>query len=135
MIKIFYTLNGQAEVSETIGILKQISMEDALWLDLFNPTGEEKRAVELFLHTTLQSRTQAEEIESSSRYSETIDAIFANTNFLIPSAENYTMESVSFVLNGHTITSIRQVPLRSSIPRASMCWWASWRTGSTWTPT
>ena len=113
MIKIFYTLNGQAEVSETIGILKQISMEDALWLDLFYPTGEEKRAVELFLHTTLQSRAQAEEIESSSRYSETIDAIFANTNFLIPSAENYTMESVSFVLTGHTITSILQVPLRS----------------------
>ncbi|MBQ2194499.1 MAG: magnesium and cobalt transport protein CorA, partial [Bacteroidales bacterium] len=61
----------------------------------------------------LQSRAQAEEIESSSRYSETIDSIFANTNFLIPSSENYTMESVSFVLTGHTMTSIRQVPLRS----------------------
>ncbi len=60
MIKIFYTLNGQAEVSESIAILNQITMEDALWLDLFNPTGEEKRAVELFLHTTLQSRAQAE---------------------------------------------------------------------------
>ena len=113
MIKIFYNLNGQAEVSESLGILKKITLEDALWLDLFNPTGEEKRAVESFLHTTLQSRAQAEEIESSSRYSETVDAIFANTNFLIPSAENYTMESVSFVLTGHTITSIRQVPLRS----------------------
>ncbi len=113
MIKIFYNLNGQAEVSESIGILKKITREDALWLDLFNPTGEEKREVEAFLHTTLQSRAQAEEIESSSRYSETVDAIFANTNFLMPSAENYTMESVSFVLTGHTITSLRQVSLRS----------------------
>ena len=113
MIKVFYNLNGQAEVSESLGILKKITLEDALWLDLFNPTGEEKRAVESFLHTTLQSRAQAEEIESSSRYHETVEAIFANTNFLIPSAENYTMESVSFVLTGHTITSIRQVPLRS----------------------
>ena len=113
MIKVFYNLNGQAEVSESLGILKKISLGDALWLDLFSPTGEEKRAVESFLHTTLQSRAQAEEIESSSRYSETVDAIFANTNFLIPSAENYTLESVSFVLTGHTITSIRQVPLRS----------------------
>ena len=110
MIKVFYNLNGQAEVSESLGILKKITLEDALWLDLFNPTGEEKRAVESFLHTTLQSRAQAEEIESSSRYHETVEAIFANTNFLIPSAENYTMESVSFVLTGHTITSI---PLRS----------------------
>ena len=113
MIKVFYNLNGQAEVSESLGILKKISLDDALWLDLFSPTGEEKRAVESFLHTTLQSRAQAEEIESSSRYSETVDAIFATTNFLIPSAENYTMESVCFVLTGHTITSIRQVPLRS----------------------
>ena len=100
MIKIFYNLNGQAEVSEKLEILRKISLEDALWIDLFSPTGEEKRAVEVFLHTTLQSRAQAEEIESSSRYSETVDAIF-------------TMESVSFVLTGHTITSIRQVPLRS----------------------
>lgn len=113
MIKIFYTLNGQAEVSESIEILNQISQGETLWIDLFNPTGEEKRAVEFFLHTTLQSRAQAEEIESSSRYSETVDSIFANTNFLIPSAEHYTLESVSFVLTGHAITSIRQVPLRS----------------------
>ncbi|MCR5710808.1 MAG: magnesium and cobalt transport protein CorA [Bacteroidales bacterium] len=113
MIKIFYKLNGQVEVSEKLGILKKIAREDALWLDLYAPTGEEKRAVELFLNTTLQSRAQAEEIESSSRYSETVDAIFINTNFLIPSAENYTMESVSFVLSGMTITSIRQVQLRS----------------------
>ena len=60
MIKIFYNLNGQAEVSESLGILKKITLEDALWLDLFSPTGEEKRAVESFLHTTLQSRAQAE---------------------------------------------------------------------------
>ena len=76
MIKVFYNFNGQAEVSENLAILKKISLEDALWIDLFNPTGDEKRAVEIFLHTTLQSRAQAEEIESSSRYSETIDAIF-----------------------------------------------------------
>ena len=113
MIKIFYYKRDQIEVSESLSVLKTITLEDALWLDLFSPSGEEKRAVEQFLHTTLQSRAQAEEIESSSRYSETVDAIFANTNFLIPSAENYTMESVSFVMTGQTITSIRQVPLRS----------------------
>ena len=113
MIKIFYYKNDQIEVSESLSVLKTITLEDALWLDLFSPSGEEKRAVEQFLHTTLQSRAQAEEIESSSRYSETVDAIFANTNFLIPSSENYTMESVSFVLTGQTMTSIRQVPLRS----------------------
>jgi len=113
MIQIFYNSNGQIELSETIDILKTITVKDTLWLDLFSPTGDEKRAVEDFLDTTLQSRAQAEEIESSSRYYESPNSIFVNTNFLIPSAENYSMESVSFILTGQTITSIRQVALRS----------------------
>lgn len=113
MIQVFYSSKGQAEVAETIEILKEINIKDALWLDLFNPTGEEKRAVEEFLGINLQSRAQAEEIESSSRYSETIDSIFINTDFLTPSSESYNMESVSFILTDSTITSIRQVPLRS----------------------
>lgn len=113
MIQVFYKGKDQIEVSESVDILKGISADDALWLDLFSPSGDEKRAVEAFLNTTLQSRAQAEEIESSSRYYETLESIFINTNFLIPSAENYTMESVSFILTGNTITSIRQVPLRS----------------------
>lgn len=113
MIQVFYSSKGQAEVAETVEILKEINIKDALWLDLFNPTGEEKRAVEEFLGTNLQSRAQAEEIESSSRYSETLDSIFINTDFLTPSSESYNMESVSFILTGSTFTSIRQVPLRS----------------------
>ncbi|NMB36799.1 MAG: magnesium and cobalt transport protein CorA [Bacteroidales bacterium] len=113
MIAIFYKLNDHIETSDNTEILKNISLEDVLWIDLFDPTGEEKRSVEHFLDTNLQSRAQAEEIESSSRYSETHDTIFINTDFLIPGPENYTMESVSFILKGDTITSIRQVPLRS----------------------
>lgn len=113
MIQVFYNSKGQVEVSETVEILKEITVKDCLWLDLFTPTGDEKRSVEEFLATNLQSRAQAEEIESSSRYSETLDSIFVNTNFLTPSSESYNMESVSFILTGTTITSIRQVPLRS----------------------
>lgn len=113
MIEIFYKSNDQIINSESIETLNNILPEDVLWIDLFDPTGEEKRSVEHFLDTNLQSRAQAEEIESSSRYSETHDTIFINTDFLIPGPENYTMESVSFILKGETITSIRQVPLRS----------------------
>ena len=114
MIEIFYKLQDNTfQTSESASTLKQIKVEDVLWLDLFTPTGEEKRTVEEFLNTTLQSRAQAEEIESSSRYSETEDAIFMNTNFLIPGPENYSMESVSFILCSNVIVSLRQVPLRS----------------------
>lgn len=113
MIGIIYKSNDQIVTSDNTDIFKNILQEDVLWIDLFDPTGEEKRSVEHFLDTNLQSRAQAEEIESSSRYSETNDTIFINTDFLIPGPENYSMESVSFILKGDAITSIRQVPLRS----------------------
>ncbi|MBQ0024348.1 MAG: magnesium and cobalt transport protein CorA [Bacteroidales bacterium] len=118
-------------MSESVDILKEISVSDALWLDLFSPTGDEKRAVETFLDTTLQSRAQAEEIESSSRYSEDASSVFINTSFLIPGPENYNMESVSFILTEKTVTSIRQVPLRSftDIQRRAMSNFKSYPTG------
>ncbi|MCK9625919.1 MAG: magnesium and cobalt transport protein CorA [Bacteroidales bacterium] len=113
MIEIFYNSNRQIVTSESTSILKDLKYEDVLWIDLFDPSGEEKRSVEDFLNTTLQSRAQAEEIESSSRYSETENSIFINTNFLIPGPENYSMESVSFILCESIIVSLRQVSLRS----------------------
>ena len=114
MIEIFYrNQESKFESTNNLEILKTLPRESVLWLDLFDPEGEEKRAVESYLSTTLQTRAQAEEIESSSRYSEDDTAIFINTNFLIPSPENYTMESVSFILSGKTIVSVRQAALRS----------------------
>ena len=113
MVQIFYNSNGQILTAESTDILKQITARDALWVDLFDPDGDEKREVEDFLGVNLQSRAQAEEIESSSRYFETAKYISINTDFLIPGPENYSMESVSFMLTGNTFTSIRQVPLRS----------------------
>ncbi len=113
MLEIFYKNKGQVITTDEIGALDNLGYDDVLWIDLFSPTGEEKRAIEEFLNTNLQSRAQAEEIESSSRYSETENTIFANTNFLIPGPENYSMEAVSFILCEGIIVTIRHVPLRS----------------------
>jgi len=113
MLEIFYKQKGQVVTTDEISALDQLGYDDVLWIDLSTPTGEEKRAIETFLNTTLQSRAQAEEIESSSRYSETETTIFANTNFLIPGPENYSMEAVSFILCEGIIVTIRHVPLRS----------------------
>jgi magnesium transporter len=113
MLSIFYRENGKIGVSQSEKALAQISLEDTVWIDLVDPTGAEKRAVEAFLGTEIQSRAQAEEIESSSRYFETDEAIFANTNFLTPGSEEYMMQAVSFTLVDHTLTTLREVPLRS----------------------
>lgn len=113
MIQIFYRKNGQMEVSATEADFAGLNIEDVVWIDLFSPSGEEKRAAEAFLGTTIQSRAQAEEIESSSRFSESETSIFANTNFLIPGPEEYSMETVSFILTENVLTTLREVPLRS----------------------
>ena len=113
MLEIFYKNRGQVLTSNELSALENLGYDDVLWIDLSSPTGEEKRAIEEFLNTNLQSRAQAEEIESSSRYSEDENTIFANTNFLIPGPESYSMEAVSFILCEGIMVTIRHVPLRS----------------------
>ena len=113
MIEIFFKSKGHIVSSNSAAQLEELGFDDVLWIDLFEPAGEEKRAVEDFLETTLQSRAQAEEIESSSRYSETDTAIFANTNFMIPGPDDYSMEGVSFIISEGILVTIRQAPLRT----------------------
>ena len=113
MIEIFYKKDGQMMVSQSETDFSTIAYDDVVWIDLFSPSGEEKRAVEQFLGTTIQNRAQAEEIEISSRFSETEQAIFANTSFLIPGPEEYSEETVSFILSDNILTTLRECPLKS----------------------
>ena len=113
MIEIFYKKDGQMMVSQSEADFATIPYDDVIWIDLFSPSGEEKRSVEQFLGTTIQNRAQAEEIEISSRFSETEQAIFANTSFLIPGPEEYNEETVSFILTDNILTTLRECPLRS----------------------
>jgi len=113
MIEIFYKKDGQMMVSQSETDFAVIPYADVVWIDLFIPSGEEKRAVEQFLGTTIQNRAQAEEIEISSRYYETEKAIFANTSFLSPGPDEYNEETVSFILTDNILTTLRECPLRS----------------------
>ena len=113
MIEIFYRKDGQMMVSQSETDFATIPYDDVVWIDLFSPSGDEKRATETYLGTTIQNRAQAEEIEISSRFSETEKAIFANTSFLIPGPDEYTEETVSFILTDNILTTLRESPLRS----------------------
>ena len=113
MIKIFYRQGADVNLAMSQTEFATIGKENVLWIDLLEPTGEEKRAVEKFLGTELQTRAQAEEIESSSRFYEEGNAIFANTNFLSPSGDEMSMDPVSFILVEGILTTIREIPIRS----------------------
>ncbi|MCQ2138930.1 MAG: magnesium and cobalt transport protein CorA [Bacteroidales bacterium] len=113
MIKFFYRLGAEIEAGQSITELAKKAKKDVIWIDLLDPTGDEKRAAEAFLGTEIQSRAQAEEIESSSRFSENAVAIFANTNYLTPAGDEYVTDPVSFTIAGDTLATLREVPLRS----------------------
>lgn len=113
MIMIFYRLGDKVDYSQSETEFAHLDMKDVIWIDLLDPTGEEKRATEKFLGTEIQSRAQAEEIESSSRFSETDEAIFANTNYLTPTDDAYESVPVSFTIVDNILATLREVPLRS----------------------
>ena len=113
MIKIFYRLGSGIASCQSQTEFATIGKENVLWIDLLSPSGDEKRAVEAFLGTEIQSRAEAEEIESSSRFYEEGRAIFANTNFLSPAGDEMEMETVSFILTDGIITTLREIPIRS----------------------
>ena len=113
MISIFYRQGADIVVSQFETEFAHIGKDSVLWIDLLAPTGEEKKATEAFLGTEIQSRATAEEIESSSRFSESEVAIFANTNFLSPSGDELSEDAVSFTIVGGTLATLRDIPLLS----------------------
>ena len=113
MVKIFYRSGAEILLSQSETELSAISRENVIWIDMLQPTGDQKRFVEQYLGTEIQSRAEAEEIESSSRFSEENGAIFANTNFLSPADDEMLMDAVSFILVRGILTTIREIPLRS----------------------
>ncbi|MDR3286793.1 MAG: magnesium/cobalt transporter CorA [Prevotellaceae bacterium] len=113
MFSIYYKIQNEITQSADIKILQTLKYENIIWVDLNDPTGDEKREVEIFLGTEIQSRAQAEEIESTSRYFETADAIFANTNFLISQPESFIYDTVSFTLCKDILITLHNSDLRT----------------------
>lgn len=131
MINIFYRLGTEILSVQSETEFANLKDKAVLWIDLLDPTGDEKRATEAFLGTEIQSRAQAEEIESSSRFSESHDSIFANTNYISPEGDELSEDPVSFILTGNTLTTLREIPLRSftSLQRRMLARPAQFKTG------
>ncbi len=96
-----------------IKLFEDLGYDDILWIDMFQPTIKEKRAVEDFLEINLQTQQQMEEIESSSRYSETEEGVFCNTNFMVTEESGFAIEPVSFVVSEGVLVSERAIELKT----------------------
>ena len=95
-------------------LFDDLGYDDILWIDMLQPTIKEQKAVETFMEFSLQTRQQVEEIESTSKYSETENTIVSNSNFFVPTGESFVVEPVSFTLsNEGVLVSVRQAEFRT----------------------
>jgi magnesium transporter len=84
-----------------------------IWIDMLLPTIEEIRAVEDMFDMHFPTKQESEEIELSSRYWEENNRIEINSYFLINDNNSAFNETVSFILQGNLLISVRYKKLQS----------------------
>ena len=95
-------------------LFDELGYDDILWIDLLNPTIKEQKAVEGFMEISLQTKQQVEEIESTSKYSVTENAIISNSNFFVPTGDSFVVQPVSFIIsNEGVLVSVRTAEFRT----------------------
>ena len=103
MVTVYFKEENQKETEVTPQQLANMDLSDLLWIDLTEPTNEEKKELEKLLAITLLTRQQATEIETTSKYSETLKDIFVNTNYYIDKGKTYETEPISFVITQNAL--------------------------------
>lgn len=113
MITIYLKQYNKIVRNADIKLFDELGYDDILWIDLFTPTIKEQKAVENFMEINLQTRQQVEEIESTSKYSETENTIVANSNFLYPTDAGFEIEPISFIVCEGVLISVHNTELKT----------------------
>jgi magnesium transporter len=106
---------GQNVVTKNTTISDTEDLTNLVWVDLQYPTIEEIEEVEMRFSINIPSRMQQEEIESSSRYTETDYYIIANSKFLqkLEGETDFVNVHVSFILKDELLVTYREGHVRS----------------------
>jgi magnesium transporter len=110
MVNYFYLENNIVKMEDGDN---SSSIPNIFWVDLINPTGDEKQQVEKDFSVELFTKHEREEIESSSKYVETAEEIGINLNFLIQEGDNFRNEPVSFIIKNKVLITQRYHEYRS----------------------
>lgn len=97
-------------VQKEINAINRAFLDEALWIDLINPTSEEEELVEKHLGLSIPTREEMREIELSSRLYKENDALFM-TATMIAQAESISpnQDSVTFVVTQKQLITIRYI--------------------------
>ena len=112
-ITLYYHEADEIRVSKDLDLLRQRPMSDFVWIDMNNVSRSTEEKLEDILKIYILEEWEIEEIESSSRYSETEEYIVANSNFLQLKQDEFREENVSFILKNNILVSVRDGDLPS----------------------
>ena len=114
MVNCYIKKGNRLNVIEGIEFLENNEDRNSvIWIDMFLPTIEEVRAVEEMFDIEFPTKQETEEIELSSRYWEENNRIEINSYFLINDNKSAFNETVSFILQGSLLISVRYKKLQS----------------------
>ncbi len=114
MVNCYIKKGNRLNVIEGIEFLENNEDRNSvIWIDMFLPTIEEVRAVEEMFDIEFPTKQETEEIELSSRYWEENNRIEINSYFLINDNKSAFNETVSFILQGSLLISVRYKKLKS----------------------
>jgi magnesium transporter len=113
MIVCHYYSENELLLTRDFSKLEELQVNEILWVDLVKPTYKEREYVQSKFDIELLTAQEAEEIESSSKFSETEDEINANSNFIIKTNDGYKNEAVSFIIKDDFIITQRKVELKT----------------------
>ena len=114
MITIYLKQYNKIIRNADVELFEELGYDDILWIDMITPSIKEQKAVENFMEISLQTKQQVEEIESTSKYSESENAIISNSNFFIPTGDSFVVEPVSFIIsNEGVMVSVRNAEFRT----------------------
>ncbi len=107
MIRIFHL--PQYLQQKVFSLEEAQNLENAVWIDLQNPTASEIKEVEEFYKINFPTRQQQEEIETSSRYLENSGIIKINSTFISLASQGGRLEEteVSFIVTEKLLFSLR----------------------------
>ncbi|MFD1631149.1 magnesium/cobalt transporter CorA [Pseudopedobacter beijingensis] len=113
MLRIYYKKNTRLAKETDIELLREIPLDSLVWVDLQNPTIEEKVTVETYFDIKYSTSKESQEIESSSRFSELDNEIIINSNFLSIKAQGFDYLPVSIVLEKGILFTYRDDDLKT----------------------
>ncbi len=113
MVNVFYKDNERIKLHQGLDALSTIPKESIVWIDLIQPSYEERISTEEICEIELQTRQEIEEIEVSSRYFEEDNVVINNSHFLIRYDGEFRREPVSFIIKNNVLISYRNAELRT----------------------